>query len=517
MKAILKILIKNIRPITISGLTNIQVTGVVDDNRKVQQGNLFVAIKGLTVDGHDYIEDAIDKGASVIVGEKKPESSILKKVTYIQVKDSREALSYLCSAWYADPSQKLKVIGVTGTDGKTTTSNIIWWVLNKSGYKAGVVSSIDAKIGNKKYDTGFHTSSPEPPLLQNFLHKMVKAKCEYALLETTSIGLDQARFSGISFSVGVLTNISHEHLDYHKNFECYKQSKYKLFNNSSISVINRDDENYEDTLNYLRSIQCKYITYSTKDPKADFFANDIKIVNYKMIFTVKNLTRTFEVNSQLLGDYNVSNILAAIAVLKHFKIPESEIVKHLTSFPCLSGRLESINNRKNIQIYVDFAHTPNGLKNLLILLSNIKKKNLITIFGSAGARDQSKRPIMGSISSEFSKFTIVTSEDPRNEDVSIIIDEISAGAIQNGAIGIKKDQINESIYNDDNHYILKIPERGEAISYAIQEIAQKGDIVVITGKGHEKTMAYGKTEYPWTDQEAISVALTGGVKKIHRL
>lgn len=475
-----------------------EVKGITDDSRKVKKGYLFVAMKGLTVDGHEFIPQAIKNGAKIVVGERDLN---LESVSYIKVPDSRKAFGLLASSWYDSPSKKLKVVGVTGTDGKTTTSNLVYSILKMSGRKVGLVSTINAKIGNKEYDTGFHVTNPEPLLLQKLLSQMVEKGCEYAVLEVTSHGLDQERVAGVKFDIGVLTNITHEHLDYHKTFEAYREAKAKLFKDVRFAVLNKDDESFE----YLtKRTKGQVVSYSI-EKEAEFRAEGIRESEKGTQFTLVNKKKEYLVKTKLLGKYNVYNILAAVATALVSKVGMEDIQKAIESFEPLIGRLEEIKNNKGIKIYVDFAHTPNALREVLMLLSARKKGRLIPVFGCAGERDRQKRKMMGEISGRLADISVFTAEDPRSEDVNKIIDEMAEGARKSGA----KEGMGEK-------YFVRVSERGEAIARAIQKLAKRGDIVVVCGKGHEKSMAYNGTEYPWSDQEAVEMALRGEVKVIKR-
>lgn len=456
--------------------SDVSVKDIVDDSRKVQEHSLFVAIKGERFDGHTVILGAIQKGAVAVVGEE----DLGRKcpVTYVRVPNSREALGHLASAWYDCPSIKMKCVGVTGTDGKTTTANLIYWVLKKSGKKAGLISTVGAKIGDKMYDTGFHVTNPEPLDLQKFLQMMVINGCEYAVLEVTSHGLDQDRVAGIKFDVSVLTNVTHEHLDYHKTFDNYCKAKAKLFLHSKMAILNEDNDSFEVIGKLL--------------PKS------IKRVGYSVSKLGKQLKGV--VQRRFPESYNRQNAAAAICVASSLGIADGLIAQAIVTFPGVEGRMQEVHNAKGFRIYIDFAHTPNALENVLKSLhGRVGEKNrLICVFGCAGERDLGKRPMMGRISRQYADISIITAEDPRGESVDEILRQIKKGA--------------ESIRND--HELLAIADRGEAISYAIQRVAKKGDMVIICGKGHEKSMAYNGVEYEWSDHEAVEEALVGKVKRI---
>ncbi len=472
-----------------------EVTGITDDSRKVKKGYLFVAMKGLTVDGHDFIPQAVKNGAKIVVGEKDLE---LDSKAYVKVLDSRKAFGLFASSWYDNPSKKLKVIGITGTDGKTTTSNLIYSILKMSGRKVGLISTINAKIGDKKYDTGFHVTNPEPLLLQKLLSEMVEKECEYAVLEVTSHGLDQERVAGVKFDIGVLTNVTHEHLDYHKTFEAYREAKAKLFKDVRFAVLNKDD----DSFGYLvKRVKGKVVSYSI-EKEADFKAQEIEELEKGTQFALTNRKKKYLVKTNLWGRYNVYNTLAAMATGWVNKVAMKDIQKAVESFKPLIGRLEEIRNNRGVKIYVDFAHTPNALKEVLTLLSRRKKGRLIAVFGCAGERDIEKRRMMPEISVKIADISVFTAEDPRSERIENILSVMTEAAKKTGG--------------SEKVDFYRIPERGEAIFYAIQKLAKKGDTVVICGKGHERSMAYNGIEYPWSDQEAVRVALKGKVKEIKR-
>lgn len=457
----------------IQGTLKLDISGLTDDSRKVQKGNLFVAISGTHFDAHKFIPGAIKKGAVAVVGEKEFDKK-WGKITYIKVKNSRMALALLASSWYENPSNKLKVIGVTGTDGKTTTSNLIYWIIRTSGRKVGIVSTLGAKIGSHVIDTGLHVTNPEPIALQKFLSEMVAKNCEYAVMEVTSHGLDQERIGGVRFFISVLTNISHEHLDYHKTFENYVKAKAKLFNLSGIAVLNKSDSSFSLIKKLLNSDKETLIYPGTK--------TDISIEN--------------AIENRFPEPYNRLNALAAVTVTQRLGIDNGSIIEAIRSFPALSGRLEKIENNKGFEVIVDFAHTPNALKNVLQALNRRKKGKLICVFGCAGERDVAKRPMMAEISTKIADISVFTAEDPRHENIEEILSQMVLG-VPRGA----------------NAY-FKIPDRGEAIAHAIQKLAKEGDTIIICGKGHEKSMAYGDKEYPWSDQEAVKEALKGNIKRI---
>ena len=497
--------LKSLEKHKIFGSRDIDVSLIVDDSRKAKRGSLFVAIPGLTVNGYKFIPDVIKKGASVVVGEKPSEKKWLGKITYIKVKNSRKALALLASAWYDHPSRKLKVIGITGTKGKTTTSEFLYQILKESDKKVGLISTVSAKISDKKYNTGLHTTNPEPLILHKLLGKMVEANCEYAIVEVTSHGIDQERIAGINFDTAILTNIAHEHLDYHKTFDDYRMAKARLFEDVRIAILNRDNESFDFMFNKV-SGKSKIISYSLGDKRSD-------VCFKEFVPTFKGGTLK---GMKLLGDYNVSNILAAIACARESKLSWKKIERAIAKIKMPTGRLEKIKNKKGIDIYIDFAHTPDSLGNVLSLLRSKTKRRLICILGCAGERDAKKRSMMGEISGKLADVSIFTAEDPRGEDVDEIIKQLVEGINKTKVTEIKFKCPSALEHQDKKHCYVCIPERGEAISFAIQKLAKRGDMVVVCGKGHEKSMAYNGVEYPWSDHKAIKFALDGKVKKIER-
>lgn len=374
---------------------------------------------------------------------------------------------------YRYPARDLKIIGVTGTDGKTTTVHLIYSILKSAGKRTAFVSSIAAKIGDKEIDTGFHVTTPNPWLLQRLLRQMIDEEIEYVVLEATSHGLGQHRLLGCNFQVGVVTNITHEHLDYHQSFEKYKAAKAKLFRGVKIAVLNQDDKHF----NYLKRVakKAKILTYGI-EKKADF-----SLENFKF-------------KTKLPGECNLYNCLAAIAATKALGIKDGIIRKAVGNFSNLPGRLEEISEGQDFQIFVDFAHTPNGLENVLETLKEEKGKGrLIVVFGCAGERDKEKRPIMGEIATKMADLVVLTAEDPRSEDVDNIIEQIVTGCKKAGGMKGKT--------------YFQVPDRREAINFAIQKLTERDDTVVICGKGHEKSTRFGKTEYSWSDQKEVRLAL----------
>lgn len=369
------------------------------------------------------------------------------------------------------PARKLVVIGITGTDGKTTTSHLVYEMLKSAGIKVALVSTVAAYIGSEEIDTGFHVTTPDAKLLQPLIKKIVDAGMTHLILEVTSHGLDQHRVLGCNFQVGVITNITHEHLDYHKTFEKYRSTKAKLIIGTKYAILNADDPSFE----YLKDRSGGEIIPYTK-------------------------TKTKISNPKLAGDYNLYNIAAAEAVAKIYKIQSTIVNKALDNFPGVPGRLEEIKNNLGFRTIVDFAHTPNALEKVLTELKSQlpKNKKLILVFGCAGLRDHTKRPMMGEIATRLADKVIITAEDPRTENIDDIYNDIVSNITPKPPLKLRG--------GAEGGGVTRVDDRQEAINKAIGQ-AKTGDIVVVTGKGHEKSMCFGTTEYPWSDKQALERAI----------
>lgn len=365
----------------------------------------------------------------------------------------------LAVLYYRYPAKKLIVIGVTGTDGKTTTSTIIYEILRKANKKVALITSVNAKIGGQELSTGLHVTSPDPWELQKLLRYISDKGFKYVVLESTSHGLAQHRLFGCNFKIGAVTNITHEHLDYHGTWEKYLKDKARLFKKTKFAVLNKDDRSFKPLKKYINS---KIITYGMK--KADF--------------TLQN----FPFKTKMPGEYNQYNCLAAIAVAKLLKISDADIKKAIAGFKGVIGRMDIVYD-KSFKIIIDFAHTPNALKQVLTALKASPCRRIISVFGCAGLRDVQKRPLMGEISCRLADVSIFTAEDPRTEDINKIFEQMESGC-----------------KNKKNLY--KEPDRKKAIKLAIS-MAKKGDIIGIFGKGHEQSMCLGTTEHPWSDHKAV--------------
>lgn len=488
-------------------IPEIHITGISIDSRAVKPGDLFVAMQGGTADGHAFIQKAIDQGAVAVVGEKDLSGF---SVPYIRIENTRHALTYLAAAFYHFPARHLTVIGVTGTDGKTTTSNIIYKILVTAGIKAGMISTVNAVIGDEVLDTGFHVTTPDAHDVQKYLAQMVEAGLTHVVLETTSHGWAQHRVDACEFDIAVVTNITHEHMDEHGSYENYRAAKARLFEslawtkekqsgNPRLAVINRDDEKSFDFLNNLiksnkvnyglndlADVQGKNIEYTPGGIRFDAYFKDLRVAELE----TKNRQ---EITSKLAGAYNVSNCLAAFtATVYGLGIKPEIAAEGIASLEGIPGRMERIDLGQTFTAIVDFAHTPNALKSAIETARTITKGKVIAIFGSAGLRDKEKRRMMAEIGAKLADFVILTAEDPRTESLNQILSEMESG------IPVEKRQ--------EGKLYWKIPDRGEAIKFAIR-LANPGDIVLSCGKGHEQSMCFGKTEFLWDDRVAMRAAL----------
>ena len=476
---------------------DVEITAIASDSRQVKPGHLFVALKGLEYDGHQFIPEALARGARALLVE---ETATIPEVDLplILVPNSRRALAHLAAAWYRFPSRRLRLIGVTGTDGKTTTATLVRAILEAAGQPAGMVTSVNAIIGDEEVETGLHTTTPEALELQGLLARMVEVGCEYAVIEATSHGLAQYRLEACHFDVAAITNITHEHLDYHKTFAEYREAKARLFKNlalsarkpnlSKVSVLNLDDPSFD----YLKEIPTdKQIAYGLHHP-ADVTAEQVALLPTGTRFTTQTPVGSFPIHSSLLGEFNVYNLLAAIAVATSQEVPSGAIQEGISRISGVPGRMEKIDRGQPFQVIIDFAHTPNALRHALEIARLMTGGRLFAVFGCAGLRDRAKRPMMGEIAGQLADRVIITAEDPRTEDLNAIMEEIARGCKKAG--------------REEGTDFWRIGDRAEAIQFAIDG-AEPGDLIIITGKGHEKSMCFGTTEYPWSDHEAVREAL----------
>lgn len=479
-------------------IPDVNIEGIAIDSRSVKPGYLFVSMKGGTTDGHDYIPNAIERGASAVIGERDLSGL---PVPYIRLEDARRSLTWLAAAFHGFPARKLTVVGVTGTDGKTTTSNLLYRIMIAAGFKAGMISTVNAVIGDEVLDTGFHVTTPDAHDVQGYLAGMVSAGLTHVVLETTSHGWAQYRVDACEFDIGVVTNITHEHMDQHGSYENYRAAKARLFSslewtknkpqgNPRLGVINFDDKKSFGFLNEF--IRTNKINYGLGEG-ADVRAGEIRFTPSGIQFTAISKDFRVGISSNLVGAYNASNCLAALTAAVYGLGIEPEVAaKGIASLEGIPGRMESINMGQNFTAMVDFAHTPNALKVALEAGRKLTKGRVIAVFGSAGLRDREKRRMMAETSAELADLTVLTAEDPRIESLDGILEEMAAGMRSRGG--------------REGENFWRVPDRGEAIKFALR-LAREGDIVLSCGKGHEQSMCFGKTEYPWDDRTAMRAAL----------
>ena len=474
----------------------IEITAIAVDSRKVTPGDLFVATSD-QIDGHQYISHAIENGAVAALGTQAIQDL---SVPYILVEDSRAALAHLSAAFFDFPARKLTLIGITGTDGKTTTANLLYQILLAADLKAGMITTVNAVIGDEILDTGFHVTTPEAFDVQRYLAQMVAADLTHVILEATSHGLAARRITPQQFDLAVVTNITHEHLDFHGSYEEYRAAKTRLFtgiaqaetkphNPPRAAILNRDDISYD----YLAGITAvDQISYGLH-PDAIIRAENIITTPTGLSFTALLPDQRLPIKSALVGDYNVSNILAALSAATLGLAIAPEIAQTgIAALRGIPGRMEIIDMGQDFTALVDFAHTPNGLTRVLQSARKMTTGRVIVLFGSAGLRDRAKRRMMAEISAQLADLTVLTAEDPRTESLADILAEMAAGAESQGAV--------------EGQTFYRIPDRAAAIRFAIDQ-AEPGDLVMALGKGHEQSMCFIETEYPWDDRTALRAAL----------
>ena len=459
MKLIREILYK-VEINSVIGNTSFSVNKVEFDSRLVSDSDMYVAIAGVNVDGHDFISQAIKNGAKCIVCEKIP-TQFVDEIVYVNVKSSRKALAIISSNYYDNPSSKLNLIGITGTNGKTTISTLLYDLYRNLGIKSGLISTVKISAGDNDYKA--KQTTPDSLSINNYLNEMVKSEVRYCFMEVSSHGIHQNRIEGLNFKGGVFTNLTHDHLDYHENFENYRDTKKQFFDSlstDSFALTNNDDKNGMVMLQNTTADKYTYSLNSISDFKARILESSFEGMLLK--------TNNSEFWSKLVGRFNAYNILSVYSVGSILGLPKEELLKGLSDLDAVVGRFQFYKKNK-ITAIVDYAHTPDALENILRSINEIKTaaNNLITVVGCGGNRDKTKRPVMGDIASSLSSRVIFTSDNPRNEDPDLIIKEMISG--------VKLSNSNKTI---------SISNRKEAIKAACQ-FAQSNDIILVAGKGHE--------------------------------
>ena len=476
---ILEVLLNRIPVLEISGSKTLEISEIAFDSRKAVENSLYVAVKGTVSDGHSFINAAIDKGAKAIVCEVLPENS-KADITYIQVKDASKTLGQLASNFYGNPSEKLNLIGITGTNGKTSVTTLLFDIFKNLGFKSALISTVEYRIADEIIPST-HTT-PDIVRLNQMLAKAVEMGCEYAFMEVSSHGIHQNRTEGLNFKIAGFTNITHDHLDYHKTFSEYIKTKKRFFdelNPEAIAITNIDDKNGSVMLQNTKATQK---TYALKT-MADYHGRILEADFNGMLLNFGGR----EFWTTLTGKFNVYNLLLAYAVAIESGFHEEDVLKAMSQLKRVKGRFETLKSDSGIFFVIDYAHTPDALENILDSINDIRTKNerLITIFGCGGDRDQAKRPEMGKIATRKSTLAIITSDNPRSEDPAAIINEIEAGV----------EPQNFSKYTS-------IPDRKEAMKMAIK-FAEPKDIILVAGKGHEDYQEINGIKHHFDDKETI--------------
>ncbi len=472
-------LLKNIKPSVIEGNTDIEISGVNIDSRKIREGHLFVAMRGTQVDGHKFIDKALESGAKAILCEEFPQD---KKdgICYILVDSTEDAVGKVATLFYGDPSKHLKLVGVTGTNGKTTIATLLYNMFRKFGYKVGLLSTVCNYIDDRAVPAD-HTT-PDPIELNELLSEMVKAGCEYAFMECSSHAIHQKRIGGLRFTGGIFTNLTRDHLDYHKTFENYRNAKKAFFDGlpkTAFAITNADDCN---GMVMVQNTKATIKTYSTCQ-MADFRARIIEMHFAGMYLDIDG----HEVGVQFIGKFNVSNLLAVYAAARMLGKQPEEILVAMSTLHSVSGRLEPIQSPDGYTAIVDYAHTPDALENVLNAIHEVLngKGKVITVCGAGGNRDKGKRPLMAQEAVRQSDRVIITSDNPRFEEPQDIINDMVAG--------LNKDEMKK---------VITITDRKEAIKTACM-MAQKGDVILVAGKGHENYQEIKGVKHHFDDKEVL--------------
>ena len=476
----------------VSGSADMQIKDVVYDSRKVTEGSLFVCIEGGTVDGHTFIPDVVKKGAKALIVTKDV-SGLLPAdadVTVVRVKDSRYALAFVSAAYFGHPAEKLKVIGITGTKGKTTTTYLVKSILEHAGHKVGLVGTIEAVIGQEHIPA--NNTTPESYVLQEYFAKMVEAGCDTVVMEVSSQGLMLHRTQGFVFDYGIFTNIEPDHIGplEHKDFADYMHCKGLLFKQCRVGIVNCDDAHYQDV---IRDHTCKIETFGFAE-NADYRAQDLKLISGAGFLGIDFKARgkvNLDIELHAPGRFSVYNALCAIAICNHFGVTADEVKEALLQAH-VKGRIELVKVSDDFTLMIDYAHNAMALESLLTTLREYKPKRLVCLFGCGGNRSKLRRYEMGAVSGKLADLTVITSDNPRNEEPQAIIDDIKVG-----------------ISKTDGKYV-EIIDRKEAIAYVIRH-GQPGDVIVLAGKGHEDYQEIKGKKYPMDERDIIADVLAGRI------
>lgn len=482
MKNLQDILYK-VNIVSVHGTTDQVIEAVVFDSRKVVERSAFVAVQGVHADGHAFIEKAILQGAVAIICERLPEKRV-EQITYVQVKDSSVALAYLATNYFDNPSQKITLVGITGTNGKTTTTTLLHDLFTGFGHVCGLISTVVNKIGNREIPST-HTT-PDPVELNRLLSEMVNEDCRYCFMEVSSHAVHQHRITGLEYKLAAFTNITHDHLDYHKTFKDYILAKKAFFDQlpaSAIAVINIDDANGDIMVQNTKAKVRRLALLTLADYKAKIIENSFS----GLVLSING----HEVYTHLIGGFNAYNLLTVYAVAVELGYQPLDVLVGISSLKSVEGRFQYFNSDKKITAIVDYAHTPDALKNVLGTIQSVRTRNeqVITIVGCGGDRDRTKRPVMAAIAADMSDRVILTSDNPRSENPDEIIREMQTG-----------------VPAERYQRVLSITNRAEAIKVACT-LAQPGDILLIAGKGHEKYQEINGVKHPFDDFETVKKTL----------
>ncbi len=472
-------LLKNLHSAQTKLPAETEISGITDNSNKITQGCLFVCIKGRSFDGHSAAAQAVENGAAAVVAERD-----LGLFEQIIVDDSRAAYALICSAFFGDPCRKLNMIGVTGTNGKTTTCFVLHDMLTQLGKKCGLIGTVKNLVGDEELPSNLTT--PDPFELHGLLRKMVDAGCRYCVMEASSQALEQKRVEGIRFRAAIFTNITRDHLDYHGNFENYVAAKRILFENADLAVINIDDVASDEM---VKGIACPVRTFSTKKDSADYTAKNIQIKSSGTEYELVGEGVIGRVRFAIPGKFSVYNSMGAIVCLAELGVPFLAAVNSASAAKGVPGRIEVVPTQTDYTVIIDYAHTPDGLVNILETVREITPGRVITLFGCGGDRDKTKRPLMGKIAVEYSDIVVVTSDNPRTENPDGIIDDI--------LVGIDKPRIP----------VYRVTDRTQAIEKALKK-AREGDTVVLAGKGHETYQILGTEKIHYDEREIIARILS---------
>lgn len=486
---ILKDLIQGIRILELSGRIDLEISQITTDSTEVIPNSLFLCVEGTKTDGHLYLTDALTRGAVAVVSER---SLSLAGVTCIKVPSVREAVAQMAIRFYQNPAKDLTLIGVTGTNGKSSITYMLKAVLEQAGRKTGLIGGLGILIDKEKIST--ERTTPDAITLQQAFNTMVKKGVSSCVMEVSSHALSMHRVDGLLYNVGIFTNLTPDHLDYHENMEAYLNAKKKLFYQTTQgNIINLDDPYGEKLVEELKTLPIPLVTYGIEKP-ADYQANSIQLELQGVTFQVKGPDFQGSFTLKIPGLFAVYNGLAVIAAAHRLQIPLQMIRSALETFPGVKGRFEVIEEIKDRAVVVDFAHTPNALENVLSTARKVAKNRLITVFGCGGDRDRSKRPVMGKIAAKYSDFTIITSDNPRTEDPKAILEMIESG-----------------VKSAQGKYVV-IEDRKEAIRFALRK-SEKSDMILIAGKGHETVQIIGDCAIPFDDRSvALEIAREEGIQ-----